>query len=189
MSPRDVLGAEAEQLLEQINVPSYVIDDTGVIRWVNAAGREIVGNVVGRQFTSIVAPDDRRRSRELFTQKVSGQASVTDGEVTVIDTGGRRLDIEVSSVPLRRGGRVVGVFGQVKRDPGPAAAAVHPDLTPRQAEVLQLIEQGKSTKQIATTLHLSPETVRNHVRHILRALDVHSRLEAAAVMRRHAPAA
>ncbi len=39
-------------------------------------------------------------------------------------------------------------------------------------------------QQIARELHLSIETVRNHVRHILRALDVHSRLEAVAVARR-----
>jgi len=188
MSPRDVLGAEAEDLLEEINVPSYVIDDAGIIRWVNAAGRSIVGDVVGRQFTSVVVPDDRVRSQALFAQKLAGQASVTDGEVTVIDVHGRELDVDVSSVPLRRGGRVVGVFGQVKHGPARVAAASHPALTPRQTEVLHLIEQGKSTKQIASTLHLSPETVRNHVRHILRALDVHSRLEAAAYFRRHASA-
>jgi DNA-binding NarL/FixJ family response regulator len=48
-------------------------------------------------------------------------------------------------------------------------------------EVLQLLGQGASTDDIAAELHLSRETVRNHVRHIFRALDVHSRLEAVAV--------
>jgi two-component system NarL family response regulator len=59
----------------------------------------------------------------------------------------------------------------------------HPDLqlTPRQAEVLELLERGRSTKQIASELHLSTETVRNHVRHILRAVGAHSRLEAVAI--------
>jgi DNA-binding NarL/FixJ family response regulator len=46
---------------------------------------------------------------------------------------------------------------------------------------LALLERGRSTEQIAAELHLSVETVRNHIRAILRALGVHSRLEAVAV--------
>ena len=53
----------------------------------------------------------------------------------------------------------------------------------RQAEVLRLLEHGRSTEQIANELHLSPETVRNHVRRLLRALGVHTRLEAVAQVR------
>ena len=44
--------------------------------------------------------------------------------------------------------------------------------------------KGLSTGQIAKELHLSTETVRNHVRHLLRALGVHTRLEAVAVAQR-----
>jgi DNA-binding NarL/FixJ family response regulator len=50
--------------------------------------------------------------------------------------------------------------------------------------VLRLLEQGRSNKQIAQELHLSTETVKNHVRHLLRALGVNSRLEAVAAVRR-----
>ena len=64
------------------------------------------------------------------------------------------------------------------------AAAARVFLTPRQAEVLRLLERGRSTEQIADQLHLSLETVRNHIRAVLRALNVHSRLEAVAVARR-----
>ena len=49
--------------------------------------------------------------------------------------------------------------------------------------MLRLLEHGRSTDQIAQELHLSRETVRNHIRHILQALGVHSRLEAVAVAR------
>ncbi len=59
-----------------------------------------------------------------------------------------------------------------------------PHLTPRQTEVLRLLQKGHSTGQIAQELHLSTETVRNHVRHLLRALGVHTRLEAVAVAQR-----
>jgi DNA-binding NarL/FixJ family response regulator len=50
--------------------------------------------------------------------------------------------------------------------------------------VLRFLEQGRSTDQIARELHLSTDTVRNHIRHILRALNAHSRLEAVSIGRR-----
>ena len=49
--------------------------------------------------------------------------------------------------------------------------------------MLRLLERGHSTKQIGQELHLSNETVRNHIRNLLRALGVHSRLEAVAAAR------
>jgi DNA-binding CsgD family transcriptional regulator len=69
------------------------------------------------------------------------------------------------------------------------AAGRHPPkvdgrLTPRQHEILMHLAQGHSTEQIALQLHLSRETVRNHVRHILHRLGARSRLEAVAVARR-----
>jgi DNA-binding NarL/FixJ family response regulator len=122
-------------------------------------------------------------SRELFAQKVAGAVPVTDAELVLVDAQGERVAVEVSSVPLMRGERIIGVFGQLFHHPVEPTPA-HPALTPRQAEVLRLLEHGRSTRQIAEELHLSPETVRNHVRAVLRALGVHSRLEAVALARR-----
>jgi PAS domain S-box-containing protein len=177
------IGTDVSEALEHINIPSYVIDDTGVIRWLNTAARRIVGDVSGRQFTSVVAPEETRRAREIFARNLLGSAPVTDSAVVLVDSSGARVGVEISSVPLRRGGRVVGVFGQVSdvlEEP-----QGHPELslTPRQAEVLQLLERGRSTDQIAEELHLSRETVRNHIRHLLRAVGASSRLEAVAVAR------
>ncbi|MBF0380024.1 MAG: response regulator transcription factor [Magnetococcales bacterium] len=52
-------------------------------------------------------------------------------------------------------------------------------LTPRQIDVLKLIKSGKSNKQIAITLSMSPETVKVHVAAIFRALRVKNRTQAA----------
>ena len=169
--------------LERVNVPSYVIDAHGVIRWVNPAGERLVGDVLGRQFTSVVAPEETRRARETFARKIVGNESVTDAEVVLLNRDGGRVPVEVSSIPLVHGEHVVGVFGQlsdIAEEPVP-----HPELqlTPRQAEVLALLERGQSTAQIAEELHLSRETVRNHVRHMFRKVGVHSRLEAVAAVR------
>jgi DNA-binding NarL/FixJ family response regulator len=83
-------------------------------------------------------------------------------------------------VALKDGHRVVGVFGQVTSVEEPDENPVAAELTPRQAEILRLLEGGKSTGQIAAELQLSQETVRNHIRRLFRALDVHTRLEAVA---------
>jgi PAS domain S-box-containing protein len=181
----EALDADVEAALEHVSVPSYVIDASGIIRWVNPAARRLVGDVRGRQFTSVVAPEDRRRAREVFAQKVVGNKTVTETSGVVVDADGRRYVCDVSGVRLTRGGHVVGVFGQLPHwSPEEAEHEPHPHLTPRQAEVLRLLEQGRSTTQIAEQLHLSQETVRNHVRHLLRALGVNSRLEAVAMARR-----
>ncbi len=54
-------------------------------------------------------------------------------------------------------------------------------LTNRELEVLQLIVDGATNRQIAAELHISIHTVKNHVNHILEKLDVDSRHEAAKV--------
>ena len=54
------VGGDAQQSLEGVNVPSYSIDTSGVIRWLNPAAVRLMGDVRGRQYTSVVAAEDRR---------------------------------------------------------------------------------------------------------------------------------
>jgi PAS domain S-box-containing protein len=186
MSSLETLDADVEQALEELNVPSYVLDTTGLVRWLNPAAKRLVGDCRGRLFTSVIAPEERRRGREVFAQKIVGNKRATDSSAVILGADGSRLECEVSAVRLERGGHVVGVFGQLPHwSPEASADAPHPHLTPRQVEVLRLLEHGHSTTQIARELQLSPETVRNHVRNLLRALGVNSRLEAVAAARGH----
>ena len=180
------IGGDVADALDRISVPSYVIDRKGVIRWVNPAAREIVGDVRGLPFTKVVAHEDSRRARETFARNLAGKERVADASVVLVGQGGERVQVELSSVRLVEDHHVIGIFGQMAARPGEPPPPPHPHLTPRQAEVLRLLEHGRSTAQIAKELHLRPETVRNHVRHLLRALGVHSRLEAVAVARRPA---
>jgi DNA-binding NarL/FixJ family response regulator len=56
-------------------------------------------------------------------------------------------------------------------------------LTTREREILELIDEGLSNKQIAQQLRIQLPTVKNHVHHILGKLGVHRRAEAAALAR------
>jgi PAS domain S-box-containing protein len=183
------VDGDVERALGSIAVPSYVLDSAGVVRWLNPAAERLVGDVRGRLFTSVVAPEDTVRARELFTRKVLGTAPSTETTGTLLSTTGARVAVEISSVPLMsgEGERVVGVFGLFEARSEPSPPTPHPHLTPRQYDVLRLLEQGRSTKQIAGDLHLSTETVRNHIRRLFRSLGVNSRLEAVAAHRGWSP--
>jgi len=64
---------------------------------------------------------------------------------------------------------------------GQSAAPTHyafPQLTSREREILDLLAAGRSNPQIATTLFLSPKTVRNNVSNIFTKLQVADRAEA-----------
>ena len=185
MSELKSFGSDVEDAISRVRVPAYLIDKHGIIRWLNPAARKLVGDVRGRQLTSVVAPEETLRARRIFTRNLLGPPDGSDNKGVLLDADGERVSVEVSAVPLSSGGHVIGVFGQIKHveeaEPPPPP---HPNLTPRQSEVLRLLDQGRSTEQMATDLHLSIDTVRNHIRGLLRALGVHSRLEAVAVAHR-----
>jgi PAS domain S-box-containing protein len=181
-SPAAFEGVDLLDTVERLSIPSYAIDRQGIIRWLNPAARALAGDVAGRHFTDVVAAAYRGRAREQFLRKLHGK-DATDFELEITDAHGRRVLADVSSVTVRDQRRVVGVFGLLQPMRVRERTDAAPLLTPRQTEVLHLLAGGASTSQIQETLHLSRETVRNHVRHLLRALGAHSRLEAVAVAR------
>lgn len=60
-------------------------------------------------------------------------------------------------------------------------------LTPREREVLQLIAQGYSNREIANQLYISERTVKNHVNSILGRLNLRDRTQAAIFATKHLP--
>jgi PAS domain S-box-containing protein len=165
--------------MEDLAAPAYVIDRDGRFRWVNSAYVEIFGDRRGQPFVDAVAPEHRALARTNFARKVVGKTTRIF-DLKVLDQSGNNVTLRITSAPLRREGKVVGVFGigiPVEREPASDARSFD-DLTPRQQEVLRLLSEGLETQDIAKRLGIADETARNHIRGLLRAIGAHSRLEA-----------
>jgi len=86
-------------------------------------------------------------------------------------------------VSRRMAMRVIEGLRKVRED-GSGMRPVRSRLTSREWEVLDLLCDGRSTEDVADTLVLSAETVRSHVKNVLRKLGVSSRREAVEAARR-----
>ncbi|HVH40266.1 MAG TPA: response regulator transcription factor [Gemmatimonadaceae bacterium] len=78
------------------------------------------------------------------------------------------------------------LFSQIARD---AVARGAPELleaarmTPRERQVINLIAEGLSNKEIAARMHIATHTVKSHVRNVMEKLTLHTRLQIAAYAR------
>ncbi len=77
------------------------------------------------------------------------------------------------------------VFSEIRHSIQKEEAAAFGDLTAQEMQVLALIAEGKTNREIATALFLSEGTVRNYVSSILSKLGVSNRAEAAAYAIQH----
>jgi DNA-binding CsgD family transcriptional regulator len=154
-----------------LDLPLYLLDAEGVVRWANAPAEQIAPELVGRPFTSLFDGDEALRAAAMFQRNVRW-ARHPDYSVDL--PSGMR--VQISSAPLDGDGYAIAIFGT--GEPGHPPPARVDGLTERQGEILALLRGGASTDQIAQRLALSRETVRNHVRHVVERLGVRSRLEA-----------
>jgi NarL family two-component system response regulator LiaR len=92
--------------------------------------------------------------------------------IRAVHAGETRLHPDVTK-------RLVNQLASPRTDPGPDA------LTPRETEVLQLIAQGMSNREIAQALTISEKTVKTHVSNILSKLHLADRTQAAIYAHRH----
>jgi len=125
-----------------------------------------------RQTEALLATGDRDTAATVL-----GRAADLTGRL-----GARPLDAEVKA--LARRARLDLAQHAVTAAAGVPAPAAQLGLTPREAEVLALVAAGRSNRQIAQALFISPKTVGVHVSNILAKLGVASRVEAAAVAHR-----
>ena len=81
---------------------------------------------------------------------------------------------------LRCSPRMAGeLFRRLGRQAEARSAGLNPFLTGRERDVLELVRQGLSNKEIGGALNMAESTVKNHVHHLLAKLDVRTRAQAA----------
>jgi DNA-binding NarL/FixJ family response regulator len=71
---------------------------------------------------------------------------------------------------------------QIKAELNGTMATRHPELTPRQREIVALIAHGASDREIGGRLGITTSTAQKHVQALLRRLDVPNRAAAVAAM-------
>ena len=104
------------------------------------------------------------------------EATELIGLIRRVARGEYLIDDNVLSRPVVAS-RVLAQFRQLSQaDHG--QAGVFSPLTPRENEILDCVAQGNSNKEIARTLNISDQTVKNHITSILRKLAVNDRTQA-----------
>ncbi len=74
-----------------------------------------------------------------------------------------------------------GVLDWVLRSVPTTAAAGHPSLTPQEQRIVALVAEGKTNKEIAVAMDLSPKTVKNYLHNVFEKLGIQRRSQAAAL--------
>jgi ATP/maltotriose-dependent transcriptional regulator MalT len=126
-----------------------------------------------RQAEALMATGDR----DAATTALRRAAAIT-GRL-----GARPLDGEVRAL-ARRARLALAPLPEAAPEVSAPTPAERLGLTPREAEVLALVAAGRSNQQIAQALFISPKTASVHVSNILAKLQVHTRVEAAAIAHR-----
>ena len=104
-----------------------------------------------------------------YLVKESAAAGLMAGLDSVIN-GGYFLDSAVS-------GQVVEGLMKLPAKDVNITDSDYRSLTPREQEVLRLLAEGNSAKEVASRLYISPKTVENHRANIMNKLDLHSTIE------------
>ena len=135
--------------------------------------------LVGRSIVDVIDPSERVESASQW------QAFLRSGEYAgtrdLVRSDGSKMGIDFAARLADVDGRRLAIYVMLAKDgpwPSPdVARSSERPLTPREREVVTLIAMGRETSQIAEQLHVSPETVRTHVRNAMSKLGAHTRAQ------------
>lgn len=134
------------------------------------ASRQILATNPEARILILTVHDSEQMVREVLALGASGFLLKSDA--------GRDLLAAVEALQRRRTFFTSSVAqmileGYLRPDENGAASRQHV-LTPREREVIQLVAEGKTTKEVATALSLSVKTAETHRTNLMRKLDLHS---------------
>jgi DNA-binding NarL/FixJ family response regulator len=165
-------GRQAVTLAQQLTPDIVILDIT--MPEVNGldAARQILKAVPGVQVLFLSMHESEELVREILDTGAHGYILKSDA--------GRELATAMQT--LRKGesfftSRVAQIALRAHLNKGhasPASPSSHSTLTPREREVLQLLAEGKSNKEVATALGISAATVETHRANIMHKLGAHS---------------
>lgn len=167
---------DAVQKAEELQ-PDVVLLD---ILMPGGSGLEVVGDIMSVSPKSKVMLLTASESEEdlLIGVKAGARGYMTKdtplpeliSAIDAVDEGGAALSPQMA-------GKLLDVTNQLLRHEE-LLSARKPQLTGREIEVLELVAQGNTSREIGAALFISENTVKNHIRNILDKLGLHSRNEA-----------
>ncbi len=134
------------------------------------ATRQVLANAPATRVIALSMHSDRRFVAEMLKAGAKGYL-LKEGAFEELANAIRA--VVSGRVYLSPGVADVVVDDYLHRRPGDGPSAFG-KLSPREREVLQLLAEGKATKEIARELHVSVKTIETHRRQIMAKLDVYS---------------
>lgn len=163
-------GREAVEKVKQMK-PDVIILDIGMPNLNGlAATRQIVQHDDRQRVIILTVTDSEQVIREVLAAGARGFVLKSDAArdlITAVEAIEKNRTFFTSRV-----GQIV-LTGYLKNGQ-PQAEPTLPTLTPREREVVQLLAEGKSTKEVASVLNLSTKTAETHRSNIMRKLGIHS---------------
>jgi PAS domain S-box-containing protein len=175
-------------VFERTSNPIALLDEQRRIVEVNDAGLSLLGrhrvDVVGLSIVESIRPDERAAAaREWQTFLQNGEYM---GKRALVRADGSEVQVEFAARLEVLGGRRLAIYvAMVDDDPPPSPSSLSAGelaLTKREREVVTLIALGQDTAEIAKELHISPETVRTHVRNAMSKLGARTRAHLVAIV-------
>lgn len=174
--------------------PSLVIYSVGSLSINDVATRADLDRlVISLGAVPLVVLSDRTEPEEARTALAAGamgfiatseEAPLMCRALSLVQAGGMFVPGDLVSQWLRHEARFAAteVAAAETSSDGPALAN---ELTPRQMDVLEILQEGHPNKVIAARLRMTESTVKVHVRQIMRRLNARNRTEVALLAQRH----
>jgi len=165
------LTRSARNALDEIGQQSFACDSNGIITWSTDSSREVL---------SKIEQDANWLGNTLNTQ-ISTWLSHKPDKNSSLNIKGLERSIQLRYVGKLSADEHLLRFVNDDEEAIRSALREHFQLTDREAEVLFWIAKGKTNREIAQILAMSPRTVNKHLEQIYRKLEVDNRTSAAAV--------